>query len=355
MSAPAGGRTYDRLADLPLTVEGYRFTPMALEFPGYTRVTTPIWIAGAGEEGVGEDVCYDPADHQAMYTAGPVQPLAGTWTLRSFSEHLDELNLFPTPPAFPFHIQYRRWAFESAALDLALRQAGLSLAEALGIEPRPVTFVTSMRLDDPPSAARVLRWLQRDPTLRFKLDPTSDWGVELIAALATTGAVVTVDLKGQYTGTPVDGEADPELYARLAEALPDAWIEDPRLTPETRAALAGYEDRITWDASIHSVDDIRNLEHTPRMINMKPSRFGRLSEVLDAHDYLRAEGIGAYGGGQTELGHGRGQIQYLASLFHPDAPNDVAPFGYNDPSVPEGLPESPLSTEPAPTGFRWAG
>ena len=138
-------RTYDRLADLPLTVEGYRFSPMALELPGgFTRVTTPIWIGGAGEEGVGEDVCYDPADHQAMYSAGPVLPLQGTWTLRSFSEHLDGLDLFPAPPAFPFHLQYRRWAFESAALDLALRQAGLSLAEALGGSSRRmlVTKVT---------------------------------------------------------------------------------------------------------------------------------------------------------------------------------------------------------------------
>jgi hypothetical protein len=32
-----------------------------------------------------------------------------------------------------------------------------------------------------------------------------------------------------------------------------------------------------------------------------------------------------YGGGFGELGVGRHQIQYLASLFHPDTPNDVAP------------------------------
>ena len=35
-----------------------------------------------------------------------------------------------------------------------------------------------------------------------------------------------------------------------------------------------------------------------------------------------------YGGGQFELGPGRGQIQYLASVFHPDGPNDVAPTGF---------------------------
>ena len=43
-----------------------------------------------------------------------------------------------------------------------------------------------------------------------------------------------------------------------------------------------------------------------------------------------------YGGGQFELGPGRGQIQLLASIFHPDTPNDVAPGGYNVPDRPPG-------------------
>jgi hypothetical protein len=55
-----------------------------------------------------------------------------------------------------------------------------------------------------------------------------------------------------------------------------------------------------------------------------------------------------------ELGPGRGQIQYLASLFHPDSLNDVAPRAYNEPEPREGLPPSPLEPAPSPTGFRWA-
>ena len=64
-------------------------------------------------------------------------------------------------------------------------------------------------------------------------------------------------------------------------------------------------------------------------------------------------GIGMYGGGQFELGPGRGQIQYLASLFHAGTPNDVAPGGYNDPDAAPGLPASPLPPAPSATGFRW--
>ena len=66
-----------------------------------------------------------------------------------------------------------------------------------------------------------------------------------------------------------------------------------------------------------------------------------------------SEGVGAYGGGQTELGPGRGHIQYLA-VFHPDTPNDTAPGGFNNPEVPDGCP-SPLEPRVAPTGFRWEG
>ena len=51
---------------------------------------------------------------------------------------------------------------------------------------------------------------------------------------------------------------------------------------------------------------------------------------------------------------GRDHIQYLAALFHPDTPNDVAPRGFNMPQLPDGMPASPIEIEPAATGFRFA-
>jgi hypothetical protein len=62
-----------------------------------------------------------------------------------------------------------------------------------------------------------------------------------------------------------------------------------------------------------------------------------------------------YGGGQFELGVGRGQIQALASLFYPDAPNDVAPGAYNEGEPRPGLPRSPLRPPVRPLGFSWEG
>jgi hypothetical protein len=211
-----------------------------------------------------------------------------------------------------------------------------------------------MRLPKPPTIEPVRRRLERYPTLRFKLDPTSDWSDELIAELVETGAVDSVDFKGFYRDTPVDQPADPDLYGRVAEAFPDAWIEDPAVTEETRPVLEPHRDRLTWDAPIHSIEDIESLPFAPpKMVNVKPSRFGSLEALLDCYDYLAEREIRAYGGGQWELACGRGQIQYLASLFHPDTPNDVAPIGYGDSSVPGGLPASPLAPSPSKAGFRW--
>jgi L-alanine-DL-glutamate epimerase-like enolase superfamily enzyme len=352
--------TYERVADLPLEVESYELDRRELAVaPEFTRLTTVIRLRGGGEEGVGEDVTYDPLDHIALSDAGTTLALAGSHTLDSFAQLLGSLDLFPAPPVGDVSRLYRRWAFESAALDLALRQAGRSLADAVGREPRPVRFVVSMRLGalsskEPETAVRVIRLLERYPGTRFKLDPTNTWSRELVRALVETGAVDSVDLKGFYTGTPVDVETDPELYRLVAEAFPDAWIEDPDVNEATRPILEPHHERITWDAPIHSVADIEERPWKPRMVNIKPSRFGSVRALFGAYDYCAREGIGAYGGGQFELGPGRGQIQYLASLFHPDTPNDVAPTGYNLLDPPDGLPTSPLEPRPEQTGFRWS-
>jgi L-alanine-DL-glutamate epimerase-like enolase superfamily enzyme len=346
----------ERLAALPLRVEGYALEGLQRDVSSaFTRVSTVIHLHGGGEEGTGEDVTYDAVDHELQLAAGTALPLAGDWTLGSFCEQVEALDLWPEPPQREPSRHYRVWAYESAALDLALRQAGTSLHAALGREPRPVRFVVSLRLEEPPSIAPIARRLERYPAVRLKLDATSDWTPELFAELQRTGAVDSIDLKGLYEGSIVDQGADPLLYRRVAEAFPAAWIEDPRLTEETDPILRPYRDRITWDANIHGVSDIEGLPFAPRMVNIKPSRLGPLRELFAAYAYCEARDIGMYGGGQFELGPGRGHIQYLASLFHADAPNDVAPGGYNDPSIPDGLPDSPLAARPDAVGFRWLG
>jgi L-alanine-DL-glutamate epimerase-like enolase superfamily enzyme len=348
--------TFNLLADLPLHVESYRLEGLRAHVSsGFERLTTVVHLEGDGIEGVGEDVVYDAEDQVALQEAGSVHDLSGRYSLGEFCQLIDSLDLFPVEPQRDVSRLYRRWTFHSAALDLALQQARQPLHKALGRDPQPVTFVVSLRLGEPASMDPINRRLARYPGLRFKLDPTSSWTPELIADLVQTGTVDSVDFKSLYRGTVVDQPADPVLYQRVVEAFPDAWLEDPDVvTPETAAILADDHHRITWDAPIHSIADIESLPFPPRMVNIKPSRIGGLPKLCDTYDYCTAHGIGAYGGGQFELGPGRGQAQYLASLFHPDTPNDLAPSGYNQDDPPPGLPVSPLAPAPGDVGFRWA-
>ncbi|HVO53524.1 MAG TPA: hypothetical protein VMT37_03835 [Solirubrobacterales bacterium] len=357
--------SFDAIADLPLRIESCQFDGLEFQIGEFERLTTVIKLGGGGLEGIGEDVVYDAIDHIGQQSHGPPDGLTGSFTFAEYSDRLDEIDLFPAgaPVRGEVSADYRRWAFESAALDLALRQADTNLAAALGREARPVNFVNSMRLagfgeDQRSSIEPLAARLAVYPTLRFKLDPFNDWDDELIAALVETGAVDSLDLKGFYKDTPVDVETDPELYAKLIAAFPDAWLEDPDVTDETRPLLDPVHERVTWDAPIHSIADIEAMPWAPpKTVNVKPSRFGPIRNLFAAYDYCEERGIGAYGGGQTELGPGRGQIQYLASVFHPDTPNDVAPGGYNDPAkaTKPGLPSSPLEPRIDPLGFRWLG
>jgi hypothetical protein len=351
--------SFDSFADLPLEIEGYELEGLELQVPGFERLTTVIHLKGGGEEGLGEDVTYDALDHVALQDAGPTLDLTGHATLGEFCEFMGGVDTFPAEPQREVSRRYRRWAFEAAALDLALRQSGVGIAAALGREAGPVNFVCSMRLSpgegQPSSIETLNRKLDPYPGLRFKLDPTNDWTDELIAGLVETGAVDSLDLKGFYKGTVVDVETDPELYAKLIEAFPDAWFEDPDVNDETRPILEPVRNRLTWDAPIHSIDDIEELPWAPKMVNIKPSRIGGLRDLCETYDYCAERGIGAYGGGQWELGIGRGQIQVLASLFHPDTANDTAPRGYNEADPEPGLPTSPMEPQLASTGFRWDG
>jgi hypothetical protein len=339
---------YDAVRDLPLEIEELGFEQASYQVSEqFVRRTTTVKLLGGWRTGRGEDVTYAGEEHEEERLPRP--DLAGAWTLGSFSEHLDGVDLFPAAaPDQAAYRDYRRWAFESAALDLALQQAGTSLGAAVGRGAKPLKFVSSTR------ATSLDGWLGLYPDLRFKLDPTPEWSDELIAGLAARGNVDVADLKGAYHGTVVDNPPNPDLYRRVAEGLPEAWIEDPALTPETDAVLEPHRDRITWDAPIHSWADVEALPFAPRCLNCKPSRFGSVARLFEFYDRCAEQGIALYGGGQFELGVGRGQIQLLAGLFHPDGSNDVAPGGYNSPEPLPGLPVSPLDPRPAGKGFHRA-
>ena len=357
----AGG-AFERLAGLPLTVVSYSTEQLELDVSsGFRRVTTVIVLRGGGLEGRGEDVTYAAEDHDDYPAA---LPLAGSWSLDDFSQHLGGLDLFPgRPPQQESFRQYRRWAFESAALDLALRQQGRSLGAALGREYRPLRFAVSTRLD-------IMPWLAVDSQLEFKLDPTPEWDLETMRRIAATGRVRVIDFKSFYEDSPVDNPPDPVQYRNAAATFAGTVLEDPALKGPARDALRGEEARFSFDAPVHSWADVESLTERVsaaapggadglpalRHLNIKPSRFGSVRALLECIERAQAAGTELYGGGQFELGVGRDHIQALASLFYADGPNDVAPRDYHG-AAHADAPHSPLvpaeGLEAAP-GFGFA-
>jgi hypothetical protein len=322
---------WDRIAGLEVKVDDYALQRRESSTPsGWSRVTTTVVLEGDGSTGEGEDVTYEAELHDGV----PADlMLAGTWSIEDFSRRLDDFEQLAEG--------YRRWAFEGAALDLALRQNELGLGAAVEREERPVRCVVSTR-----SAPE--RWLEVAPELEFKLDAEEDWDRALLEHLRELDRVRVVDLKAYYRGTSVDLAPDPELYRAVVEELPDVIVEDPWLEDGLREALAGAEDRLSFDAPIHSLSDLDGLPLEPRWLNIKPSRFGTTRGLLETIEACEERGIQMYGGGQYELGPGRPQIQRLASVFYPDGPNDVAPSEYNEGEPRAGLPQSPLPPRDGP-------
>src|SRR3954452_8064867 len=343
-----GESPWPRLAGLPLVIEGCEYESLhAVLAYEFERITTHVRLVGAGADGLGGDGSVVREDGTTLHETRPALPLEGEWTLAGFCDHLATLELWPQPPEWEAALRWRNWAFESAALDLALRQAGRSLHDVLGLEPGPVRFVNSLGLGEEPSIGPLRRRLARSPGVRFKLDAEATWPPALVDEVAATGAVDTIDFKGQYGFEVKDPAALVALYDHVLVAFPDAYLEDPHDLPEIAERLRDHAERVSYDAPIRDAEDIGATPLAGRAVNVKPSRIGSLRALFEVYARCARERRPMYGGGMGELGVGRGQIELLAALFHADAPNDVAPSPYNEDDPPGGLPASPLVPRPA--------
>jgi L-alanine-DL-glutamate epimerase-like enolase superfamily enzyme len=349
-----GESLWPRLEALPLVIEACEYDRLHAVFTDeFERVTTHVRLIGDGVDGLGEDVSPYHEDGMTLHETRPALGLEGEWTLAGFCEHLATLELWPQPPEWAGALHYRNWAFESAALDLALRQAGRPLHDVLALNPQPVRFVNSLGLGKEPSIEPVRRRLARSPGVRFKLDAEATWTPALVDEIAATGAVDTIDFKGHYGFEVEDPQALAALYDHVLAAFPGAYLEAPHDLPEIAERLGAHLARVSYDAPISSPEDIGATPLAARVVNVKPSRIGTLRGLFAVYARCAREQRPMYGGGMGEVGVGRGQIELLAALFHADAPNDVAPSAYNEDDPANGLPPSPLEPRPAATGFRW--
>jgi hypothetical protein len=326
--------------------------------PQWTRRTRRIQFDGPGpragslESGAGEDVSWAEVLPDEIFALYPEDLLCWRGSFGDWSARLDAREQTPAylslANARVSEPDYLRWGLESAAIELALRQNQTNLEVVLQRTAQPLRFCLSMGLGQPPSTETVRAW-RRQGDYRFKLDASSAWSDELVAELTSLNCVEVVDLKAYYRDSPVDQAVDPALYARVAQGMPQAVLEDALPNSETLAILAPHFARLAWDAPIHSVADIpRTVPQewgTPHYLNIKPSRFGTWRRLLEAYAWAEQQKVHCYGGGQFELGIGRAQAQALASLFHPQHANDLAPTVFHQAEPQAGLPVNELPLE----------
>ena len=257
----------------------------------------------------------------------------------------------------PAYRDYRRWAFESAAADLALRQAGPLArrgARARAAADQLRRLAAARRAAEPragdAAGSRPTRACSSSSTTRPRGTTSCS------RRSSATGAVESIDFKGAYKGTPVDVDdgsrrstgAAPRASRRRGSRIPD-------LTgPAADEALRPHRDRITWDAPIHGVADIEELPFQPRTINVKPSRIGTWKELLRhlrvvrraRHHQLRRRPVRA-------RRRPRPDPVPRVDLPRRTSRTTSRPSGYDWAEFPEtGLPASPLPPDLEPTGFR---
>ena len=215
----SGNRAHDQAPPHMLAVcrsgtrsRGSRSSSTATRSSGASRGRPPTGRAsrrrssleGDGATGEGEDVTYEAELHDGVPDG---LMLAGTWSLEDFSHRLDEFEELTEG--------FRRWAFESAALDLALRQNELGLGEAFG-RRRSGPSASSSRLAPLRSAGS-----RSHPGSSSSSTPRRTGTAPLLQRLRELDRVRVVDLKAYYRGTSVDLAPDPELYRAIVEELPD--------------------------------------------------------------------------------------------------------------------------------------
>ena len=270
-----------RLGSLPVRLEGVRCRSgrVALaDYPG-GRPFTLVALSGAGHTGYGEHVAFGDRAQQAFVNS--VEGLLATASGPVASIVRAEVA------------GYDRAALEGALIDLALRQAGASLADLCGVAEAPLRWVRSFAARPVGAAGAV------------KVDVEPRWSDAEIEALRAE-PVVILDFKEA---------GDAALCARLSAAFPAAIFEDP--------PAGCRHPRVARDRPLLAEADVAAAVARGELVNLKAPRLGGFLPVLGA---LGAAGTSGYFGGMFEAGPGREQSRALAALFCPEAPNDLAPL-----------------------------
>ena len=179
-----------------------------------------------------------------------------------------------------------RNAIDCAMWDLECKRAGQTIWQLTGIDPKPVTTVFTIGLEDSPGAmAAKAAAAANAPILKIKL--SSHMPFEKLAAIraARPDAVLVVDANQGWS------------FDQLKEVLPKcvdlnlAMIEQP-LARGNDAQLEGFDSPITLaaDESCLHTGELETAARRYSMINIKLDKTGGLTEALRLARAAKARG-----------------------------------------------------------------
>lgn len=168
-----------------------------------------------------------------------------------------------------------RNAIDCALWDLEAKQAGKTIWEMIGWEPRPVTTVYTVGIDKPRKMKKDAAAHADYPFLKVKVgigDP-----IEQIAAInaGAPNSAIVIDANQAWT------VADLEKYAETLKSMAVEMIEQP-MNRDGDEDLRNYEAPVPLcaDESCATSADLERLHGLYSMVNIKLDKTGGLTEAL---------------------------------------------------------------------------
>ena len=224
--------------------------------------------------------------------------------------------------------RFAKAGLEMACWDLFTRVRGEPLAEALGGTRREIHSGVSLGIE--PTVEGIVEQVehyldQGYKRIKMKIAPGKDLAYLRAVRDRWPDVLLMADANSAYS---LD---NPEHVAalRALDGLNLMMIEQPLADDDIvdHARLqAQLETPICLDESIHSVDDARKALDlgSCRIINIKVSRLGGLSEARRVHDLCLAREVPVWCGGMHEFGVGRAANVAICSLPGFTLPGDVS-------------------------------
>jgi O-succinylbenzoate synthase len=221
-----------------------------------------------------------------------------------------------------------RASVDCALWDLYSKELGISESEALGGDKGQVEAGVSLGIEKTPDdLLKTIDSFLNQGYRRIKCKIKPGYDIQYLSAIRKEfgDIVLTCDANSSYTLNDID-------ILREIDSMNLLMIEQPLACDDIvdhSHLQAVMHTPICLDESIDSLDDARRAIAlgSCRIINIKVSRVGGLTEAKRIQEYAGQHGVYVWCGAMMETGIGRGHNIAAASMPYYKYPNDMPASG----------------------------